>query len=68
MKIKHQPRPSFGTTRTRTKFLWWPKRIWNETRWLERATWREEYLKIWDGGDWYYEEWRKNEWIDEQTN
>jgi len=22
-----------------TKFLWWPKTIQGETRWLERATW-----------------------------
>jgi len=53
MKIKHKPRPHYGTTRKRTKFLWWPKRIWNETRWMERASWREE----WYGENWYGEEW-----------
>ena len=63
MKIKHQPRPSFGDMRTRTEFLWWPKRICYETRWLERASWREEYIKMWDGLDWHYGGWTSIAWV-----
>ena len=35
--------------RVRTKFLWFPKTINEETRWLERATWEECFvvLPIW---------------------
>lgn len=31
-----------GDVRTKSRFLWFPKRIGNEMRWLERATWTEE--------------------------
>jgi hypothetical protein len=27
-----------GTVKYRTKFLWWPKSVGLETRWLERVT------------------------------
>lgn len=49
--------PAFGVERTRTRFLLLPKRIGNETRWLEAATWVEE----WRGpGRW----WVGLRWID----
>lgn len=34
------------TTRIRTGFLFFPKRIEKETRWLEFAIWTEEYINI----------------------
>jgi len=33
-------------TRLRTNFLWFPKTINEETRWLERATWAEYYVVL----------------------
>lgn len=36
-------RPRHESERTVTAFLWLPKRIGDETRWLERATWLERY-------------------------
>jgi len=35
--------PKIGDHRTCSGFLWWPKKIWRETRWLENATWSQEY-------------------------
>lgn len=35
--------PEVGETRKRRKFLWWPKTINGETRWLEVARWEEVY-------------------------
>ena len=34
-----------GTIRRRTRFLWWPKRIGSEWRWLEITTWTEKYIE-----------------------
>jgi len=34
-----------GSRRVRTAFLWLPRTIDYEERWLERATWEEEYLE-----------------------
>ena len=31
-----------GSERVRSGFLWWPRVIRNEWRWLERARWREK--------------------------
>jgi len=66
MKIKKQKYPKFHT-RTKTKFLLLPKKIRQETRWLEKATWKEMY-------NWHtkfepplYEEgwrWEAFKWID----
>ena len=33
-----------GEVRERSAFLWWPKEIAGESRWLERARWTEQYL------------------------
>ena len=30
-----------GSTRIVTKFLWWPKEINHERRWLEKCSWEE---------------------------
>ncbi len=53
-------RPEHGATRLVTRFLWRPLAIGNETRWLECATWEEEWWEpgmILDGG------WKKRRWI-----
>lgn len=44
----HYPRLRPGDTRTRRKFLWWPKRIGMEARWLECASWTE----LFQFGEW----------------
>jgi hypothetical protein len=42
MRIKWEEWPRNTSTRVRSGFLWFPKEIEMETRWLERATWVEE--------------------------
>lgn len=37
MKWKHEPSPKYGDIRYQVKFLWFPKTIKNETRWLTTA-------------------------------
>ena len=44
--LKAQPR--LGAIRQVRGFLWKPKRVSNETRWLEIAVWKEK----WNGGKW----------------
>jgi hypothetical protein len=41
MRWTHPTPPKKGDTRTVTAFLWWPKRIGTESRWLERTSWTE---------------------------
>lgn len=52
MRFQH---PRAFESRTRSGFLWLPKQIDYETRWLERATWKEVYcpsLIKWLGTTW----------------
>ena len=49
MNWTDEPEPRLGAYRTVSRFLWWPLGINYETRWLERATWVEEYWWA-DGG------------------
>jgi hypothetical protein len=42
----------YGTQRTRRGFLWLPLHIHGETRWLEKATWVEEFDAIHDEHGW----------------
>lgn len=35
-----------GDERTVTRFLWLPKKIGREIRWLEKATWVERYVSF----------------------
>jgi len=39
-----------GDTWERSAFLWFPKKIDHEWRWLERANWVEEFHIYYDGG------------------
>lgn len=43
MRFKHTPYPVKGDRRTVKKFIWFPKTIDLETRWLEKAQWCEEF-------------------------
>ena len=52
------------TTRIKMGFLLFPKTIGNETRWLENATWLQEYIPVYPGVNEipvYY--WQDTEWI-----
>lgn len=51
--------PSFGDTRECQGFLWFPRTIRLETRWLERARWKELFtyyaadgVNCWQGVEW----------------
>lgn len=33
-----------GTKRKKNRFLFWPLKIGDEWRWLEKASWEEQYL------------------------
>ncbi len=46
-----------GEKRIISKFLWLPKRILNETRWLEKTSWIEEYVLHWDVNFWFAKSW-----------
>ena len=54
MKIRH---PENWESRTRERFLLCPKRVRNETRWLERARWREKFLAHDNPPHWEAEFW-----------
>ncbi len=49
MRIYH---PMIGETRVKTRFLFLPVRIGDQTRWLERATWEEGYIGVWEKKWW----------------
>ena len=56
--------PIDGTKRIKTKFLWLPKKINQECRWLEKSTWLESSQRMWDvtcGYEWI--EWRGITWL-----
>ena len=43
---KFKPLPKDGETREITRFLWFPKCIDSEWRWLEKASWEQYYLNL----------------------
>lgn len=43
MRWKTNVTPKVGDTRVVTKFLWWPKTIDAVTRWMETASYKQEY-------------------------
>lgn len=53
MRWKHQG-PSWGEHRVIKKFLWFPLRISDETRWLERAYILQEFSLF---GKWINSRW-----------
>lgn len=55
----------FGETRIRSAFLLFPKLINDQLRWLERATWVEQYEYCYysDIGDEDIWDWKGVEWV-----
>lgn len=47
--------PPSGAYQVREAFLWWPKTIHGETRWLERARWEEKCIYSDRGEDYRWE-------------
>jgi hypothetical protein len=68
-RVTRWKRPKDGDTRTVTKFLWLPMAIRNEvggvvttqSRWLEKASWEEEYQASGFSTAHY---WRPARWLD----
>lgn len=46
LQINRGRQPQEGETRICKAYLWLPKRIGDEWRWLETATWRQEYRAL----------------------
>ena len=46
LQLKEQPKHEEGDTRMKKGFLFLPKKINKEWRWLEKALWREELEKV----------------------
>lgn len=44
MRFKLSEKPAFGRVRIKTCFLYFPKKIKNEWRWLEKAKINQVYL------------------------
>lgn len=57
MRYTHKKVPNENVTRIITKFLFWPKTINSETRWLEVSTYIEKYsyLLKWVSIQWWEE-------------
>lgn len=49
--------PRIGDQRVVTKFLWFPKNINGENRWLERASWVESWVRMMDNSWWEPKRW-----------
>jgi hypothetical protein len=56
-------KPEYGDTRDREGFLFLPKRIGLETRWLEKASWEEEYYKNYTECGYRYGTWEPTRWL-----
>lgn len=66
MRWNEEPeyRPDNGTLRRRKRFLWFPKTIDGQTRWLETAEWQEYSYRMTDptsASDWI--SWIPNRWL-----
>lgn len=57
MRIKFKTEEKAGTVKAVTAFLFFPKEIGGEWRWLEHATWEEKYSTCWYSGGWYPTRW-----------
>lgn len=62
MRWKTKPEPQILDTRIKEHFLFFPKEINNEWRWLEKAKYKQCY-GWWNGL--CYKGWIDKEWIDE---
>ncbi len=59
MRFIERPTPRAGSFRVIKKFLWWPLKIGEETRWLETASIKQEYY--------YFYGWSNSTFKDENT-
>ena len=59
--------PVCGERRTVTKFLWFPLKINKEVRWLEKATYVEEYGSFYFCGG-YYMDWNPIKWVNDKED
>ncbi len=67
MKWKHNSPPEVGDIRNRAGFLFMPRRIGDETRWLEYAEWSEVYHKPMNyPGHVVLAQWVGSRWMDEK--
>lgn len=57
MRWGNRPRAEQRHYRLRGGFMWLPKRIGEETRWLECAVWSERYFTGIRSCAWIAEEW-----------
>jgi len=62
MRIKHKEEVKLGTIRVLNGFLLLPKRIGNETRWLEDAIWEETKTIGWTPHGGSSKEWQAIKW------
>lgn len=62
MRWKKKTPTEDGTLRTRTGFLWFPKTIGDETRWLETAEWEERH-HVYHGYDGMERWWEETQWV-----
>ena len=65
MRWKTKSEPQFLDSRIKEHFLFFPKKIENEWRWLERAKYKQIYEYISGHGDFPPLGWIDKEWIDE---
>lgn len=54
-------KPNRFDTREITKFLFLPKKIGRKVRWLEKATWEEQYVR---DNYWCKYCWKSTKWLD----
>jgi len=64
--IKEKQYPNFLDRRIKTRFLFFPKKLWNndglkEVRWLEKTTWFQYWNDNGKLGKWKNEKWRSKE-------
>jgi len=57
MQWFNRPYPKDGDTRIVTRFLLFPYRLNDETRWLETVRVKQQYTWSWYEGWWYGKEW-----------
>lgn len=67
MRWKTKPKPQWLDTRIKERFLFFPKKIDNEWRWLEKAKYKQQY-EIWRDNGLHLVDWVDKEWIDEVKN
>jgi len=68
MKWKAKPKPKVDDTRKKTRFLFFPKCLDNEWRWLEKATWIQEYTLLYPETAWWDISWLNKSWGNEDAS